>query len=516
MEIKEIFSQLNNELKKEVPEKNLLVSNFNLLIKTYNDMISSLKEKEGEGVDELKNEINQSEKKYKKKVIDLNTIFEIAKELSSSLYVDDLMKIIILTSMGHMLSETGVVFIFDEELQKYMFRNAKGIKEDLKDIEFSIDEELIKYINEKSEPIGSKEILAESFYSEYKEKFKRLNCELIVPIKIKNKFNGILFLGPKAGGMPFTESNLEFMVALGNFAAIAIENARLYEDIDKKMKDLSVLYDISKEINKSVDLDVAVNLMLETITTGFGSKKCSIILYDELKKMYRIIKNFNISEEQSKSYLDIMLQNKIKNPLDSQEPDVIFDNTVFSNGDVYFSVPLIAGNKKVGLLNIYQFSKEIVVNEDIKKIFSIIASQMAPPLVLTQYLSKRDTYRENPFDYIYNMLLNIIEKSKETGTGFVIMRIKFFAEDITFVKMKNFIEKIKNILQETDILIHSNFDELVIIFPASQQDEVKSLMDNFVPSLTGINMKYIIKSYPQDGDNIITLLKKLFKPIEDF
>ncbi len=432
MELKEIISQLNSELKKEVPDRKALISNINSLVNTYNSMINSLKARSEaiEKVEDLKKEIEKGEKKYKKKVIDLYTIFEIAKELSSSLNIDNLIKTIILTSIGHMVVETGAVFVLDEKLNKYLFRDAKGIKEDMSDIKFDADEEIIKYIIKHSKPIEVKELLSESFGSQYKEVLQRLNCKLLVPIIIKTKLNGILFLGPKAGDAPFTESNLEFLVALGNFAAIAIENARLYEDLDRKVQDLSTLYNISKEINKSNEIDVVLDLMLDTITTAFGVKKCSIILYNELKNLYYIERNYNISDDQAKTYLDLILKNKIENPLNKNESVVILNDSLLVDDDIFFSIPLIAGSKKVGLLNIYQFENNII-NEDVKQIFSIIASQMAPPIVITEYLSKRDTYRENPFDYIYNIVDDMIIKAKDTGIEFVISRIKIFTEDIS-------------------------------------------------------------------------------------
>lgn len=511
MKIKDILSKLNELLKSDPLDKKQIINHINLLTKGYNQMINKFKESSTDGdAEKLKDEIKQSEKKYKKKVIDLNTIFEIAKELSSSLYLMDLMKTIILTSMGHMLAETGVVFVLDEKLRKYIFQQAKGTKEDLGDISFDSKEEIIKFLIAKSKPVTSKDISAEDFGVQYKEILSKLNCELIVPIHIKDKYNGILFLGPKPGGMPFTESNIEFLNALGSFSAIAIENARLYADIDRKMKDLSTLYNISKEINKSVETEVVLNLMIETITTGFGVEKCSVVLYDELKNVYHIEKNINITDEDAQNKLNLILEKKIENPLEQEEPGVILNKDLLGNDELYLSIPLTAGNKKVGLLNIYQFKKDIIINEDSQQIFSIIASQMAPPIVLTQYLSKRETYKENPFDYIYNMITDNINTSNETGVGFITSRIKLDKESINFTEIKNFIEKVKPILQDTDTLIHSNYNELVILFPATTKTEVKSLIDNILPSLGDLKVEHNLIAYPDDVDNIESILNKLF------
>ncbi|MBN1899105.1 MAG: GAF domain-containing protein, partial [Spirochaetes bacterium] len=365
MELKEIINQLSQELGKTAANRNI-ISQF----------------------DELKKQVEKDEKKYKKKVIDLYTIFEIAKDLSSSLSINNLIKTIILTSVGHTLAETAVLFVLDEKSKTYFFRDGKGIKQDMSDISFDQDDELVQNIIRQAKPVFLKDIIKEKFAAVHSKSFKRLNCHLLVPIMIKTKLNGILFLGPKSGGMPFTDPNIEFLVTLGNFAAIAIENARLYEDLNRRVKDLSTLYNISKEINKSNDMDLVLDLMLDTITTGFGVKKCSIILYDELKNVFKIERNYQIEETTAKKYFSLILEKKINNPLLKNEPVLADHHKSLSGNDIFFSVPLIAGSKKVGLLNIYQFEENLPVDDEVKQIFSIIASQMAPPLVLTQFLSK--------------------------------------------------------------------------------------------------------------------------------
>ena len=135
---------------------------------------------------------------------------------------------------------------------------------------------------------------------------------------------------------------------------------------------------------------------------------------------------------------------------------------------------------------------------------------MAPPILLTQYLSKRDKYKENPFDYIYHTISDSIDKSLVTGMGFIITRIILEDSTLDLIKIKKIEEQIKTILQETDILIHSNFNEFILIFPATSKQEIQSLLDTIITSLTNIKMKYTIYAYPDNGDTVTKLLNKLF------
>ena len=71
-------------------------------------------------------------------------VAEVAKDLAGSLNLDNLIKSIILTTMGHLLAETGVLFVLDEALGRYTVRAVKGIKEGVDGLSFGTDEALLR------------------------------------------------------------------------------------------------------------------------------------------------------------------------------------------------------------------------------------------------------------------------------------------------------------------------------------------------------------------------------------
>ena len=52
-----------------------------------------------------------------------------------------------------------------------------------------------------------------------------------VPVAVRGEAYGNLYLTDKAGGEEFTESDEQLVVVLAEWAAVAIDNARLYEDV---------------------------------------------------------------------------------------------------------------------------------------------------------------------------------------------------------------------------------------------------------------------------------------------
>src|SRR5690606_37771265 len=53
-----------------------------------------------------------------------------------------------------------------------------------------------------------------------------------VPVRIRDRVFGNLYLTEKEGGVDFTETDEEVVVALAAAAGVAIENARLYEEAE--------------------------------------------------------------------------------------------------------------------------------------------------------------------------------------------------------------------------------------------------------------------------------------------
>jgi transcriptional regulator with GAF, ATPase, and Fis domain len=511
MEIKSIVLDLNAEFKKEQPDKKIIVSGINQIVQAYNLLSSAMKNSAGqseEDVTDLRKSLALGERKFKKKVIDLQTVMEIAKELNSSFDISSLIKTIILTSMGHLLVETAIIFVLDETKGVFFVREGKGVKNDLSSFFFKYDDPFISLLKTNAKPLSKDELSSLDITPATKDILIRMEGEILVPLLIKDKMNGILVLGPRMGDMPFTDFNIEFLVTLGNFASIAIENARLYQDLDNKVKDLSMLYNISSEINKSEEMDVVIDLLMDTITTGFGAQKCSLVMYDELKNVYRIERDVNIDAETSKLYLKTLLEQD--NPVQSGERIFLDAHPSLNKGDILFSIPLIAGSKKVGLLNIYRFREDVVFNTSTEHLFAIMASQIAPPLVLSQYLSKRNEYRENPFDFIYHALDDMVKRSNSTGADFSAIRLWITEKDLQLTKMKEIIHKIKSVLQDTDQLIHVNFNEVLILMPVSTRAEIESLLKDFIPTVTSVKIQYRIASFPGDGDNVNAILTALF------
>jgi signal transduction histidine kinase len=82
-----------------------------------------------------------------------------------------------------------------------------------------------------------------------------------VPILLRGVAYGNLYLTEKAGGEPFTAEDEELVLMLSSQAAVAIENARLYEAATRWLKQLESLNEIANALVSEMDLPRTLDLV---------------------------------------------------------------------------------------------------------------------------------------------------------------------------------------------------------------------------------------------------------------
>ena len=87
-----------------------------------------------------------------------------------------------------------------------------------------------------------------------------------VPIAIRGEAYGNLYLTDKAGGEEFTESDEQLVVVLSEWAAVAIDNARLYENVERRRAELERAVrglEATSAIARAVGFETELNRVLE-------------------------------------------------------------------------------------------------------------------------------------------------------------------------------------------------------------------------------------------------------------
>lgn len=162
-------------------------------------------------------------------------IIEISQQLNSTLDHVALLRRIILAAIELTESETSSILLIDPATGELRFELAPNITADQADeILVPMEGSIAGWVVTHGEPRVIQDVTQEpSFFKSVDEalEFRTRNI-LAVPMRTHNKVIGVLEAVNKRDGQPYDSEDIKTLVTLAGQAAIAIENARLFQQSD--------------------------------------------------------------------------------------------------------------------------------------------------------------------------------------------------------------------------------------------------------------------------------------------
>ena len=161
------------------------------------------------------------------------TLAEVGTLLNSTLDQNVVRKMAMEAITRLMHAEVGSLLLVDDENKELYFEVALGDKgERVKEIRLKIGEGIAGWVAEHGNPLLLQDVRKDPrFYKSADQKTEFVTRDMVcVPVKVKDKVIGVLQAINRAEGV-FTEDDVELFQLFSNQVAIALDNARLYEEI---------------------------------------------------------------------------------------------------------------------------------------------------------------------------------------------------------------------------------------------------------------------------------------------
>jgi PAS domain S-box-containing protein len=114
-----------------------------------------------------------------------------------------------------------------------------------------------------------------------------LRSGMIVPLRARGEtFGAVTFVSAESKRL-FDEDDLAFATELARRAALSIDNARLYADLEERRSELEFLSSASAELDASLDLDVTLQRVAD-LTVPYLADGCMVDLIDEHDQIRRV------------------------------------------------------------------------------------------------------------------------------------------------------------------------------------------------------------------------------------
>ncbi len=223
------------------------------------------------------------------------TICKVSRAFGTTLKKDELLDLIVQSAIDTMEGKAACLFLEDEDKKSPVLVQAaqKGLSTDYlhaepKEAKRAADEILKKgfiaiHDATKDPRIQNHEI----------KKAEGIASILVVPVMAQNRVVGVLGLYT-AEQRIFSHDEIEFLTALAEQGGMAIEHARLVEQIRKNTK---LFHDLSVSMNSSFDVKKIMHILSEDVAHAFGVKAVSVRLLDKEKKILQLVASYGLSEK---------------------------------------------------------------------------------------------------------------------------------------------------------------------------------------------------------------------------
>ncbi len=184
----------------------------------------------------------------------LDGLVEAMLVVTSGLELDDTLRTIVNTAIELVDAKYGALGVrgHDDELVEFVYQ---GIDEVTRDLIGPLPEGrgVLGVLVDDPKPIRLEDISSHQASVGFPPNHPPMRTFLGVPVRVRDDVFGNLYLTEKVGGQPFSEDDEVLVQALAAAAGIAIDNARLYEQVRARQSWIAATRDIGTELLSGTD-----------------------------------------------------------------------------------------------------------------------------------------------------------------------------------------------------------------------------------------------------------------------
>jgi GAF domain-containing protein len=213
---------------------------------------------------------------------------------------------------------------------------------------------------------------------------------LVVPILLGDEVLGIINIQSYERNA-FSQDDLRFVATVANQAAIAINNARLFQERGRRIGELATFNQIGQALNAVTKHDELIELIYRQTSRLLDTANFYMALYDERRAVITFPLFYSGGERITPDPMS--MQNSLTaNVIRTREPLLVqgadFDDQVRARGIVpdgppsksWLGVPMIAADRVIGVIGIEDRERDNAYSQDDVRLLSTIASWGATAL----------------------------------------------------------------------------------------------------------------------------------------
>lgn len=245
----------------------------------------------------------------------MQTLYEIGRVLNSSVDRGNLIDLIMDLALKVLVAERGFLMLRDSEGSGLKLRAHRNMGDEVSDAGTpTISTGIARQVAASGTPVLTSDALSDERFRDHKSVVNfRIRSVVCVPlVEREGRVLGVIYVDSRSAGAGFNEEDRDFLMAFANYAAIAIENARLVSEtaararMEEELRAVRRLDEMKSELMSIVAHDVrtpltSIRSYAEILSDDFEE----ISPEDRRTFLERIVRQADRLDRLTSNYLDL-------------------------------------------------------------------------------------------------------------------------------------------------------------------------------------------------------------------
>lgn len=319
----------------------------------------------------------------------LETLNEVARSLTSTLELDPLLNKILESAVDLLGGEAGSLLLVDERSGEMIFQVSVGpVAQNLIGTRLPPGKGLAGKAVDTRRPVLVNDVRQSKEWFQKTDQLTGFSTEamIVVPMQVKDRVIGVIEVINKYEGGDFTSEDQQMLTALASQAAVALDNARLFEAERRRRQELESLRQASLQVTSSLELQPVLEAILEHALQLVAGDRAHIYLYENDQLTTGALRRSGETQSASPTRMDMedlvrsiaRRGQQIVLPADGQRARNDLPSDILGNG-AFVGLPLRKGDQVLGVMSI-TFDEPQSMDEDQLRVLELLADQAAVAL----------------------------------------------------------------------------------------------------------------------------------------
>lgn len=254
-----------NQTKAEIHKLHLLIAELNARVEQFSRVVVHARAQPTLGVGDemlrllepvkhIASDLEKRIRAHEQEREQLHALQTISAVINSSLDLNEVLRAVMDAIISLSGAERGFLMLIDgpnTELKVQIARNMD--RETIEKSSFDISRSIVQSVAKSGEPVVT--INAQSdprFASQESIISYNLRSILCVPLKVREAITGVIYVDNRIAAGIFGDTHRDLMATFAHQAAVAIENARLFEQIRQQLSDITEMKNLMDDVFASI------------------------------------------------------------------------------------------------------------------------------------------------------------------------------------------------------------------------------------------------------------------------